>query len=82
MNVLAWRRLVTTRGGYLGLVPAAARCGDVVAVLMGCDTPLVLRRRDGEYEVVGECYVHGIMHGEVIDMVTDGKQKIEEITLC
>ncbi|KAI9691963.1 MAG: hypothetical protein M1820_009671 [Bogoriella megaspora] len=82
MNVLAWRRLVTTMKGYLGLVPGSTQQGDVIAVLMGCDTPLVLRKSGSAYEVVGECYVHGIMHGEVLRMVEEGKCKIEEIDIC
>ncbi|KAI1213837.1 HET-domain-containing protein [Annulohypoxylon truncatum] len=55
MRMLAWRRLVTTRSGYMGLVPAATRAGDVIAVLVGCDAPLVLRpESEGRYSVVGE----------------------------
>ena len=48
MRVLAWRRLVTTYGGYLGLVPAGAIVGDVVAMITGCDVPLLLRPAKGE----------------------------------
>ena len=68
MRVLAWRRLVTTHGDYLGLVPAGAIAGDVIAVIMGCDVPLVLHdsARTEElmlYYVVARllvCSVHGV----------------------
>lgn len=34
---------------------------------LGCPVPLALRPvNDGEYEVVGQCFVPGIMHGEAI----------------
>ncbi|KAL8282637.1 hypothetical protein RB600_005876 [Gaeumannomyces tritici] len=34
---------VRTREGHVGLAPAGARPGDVVAVLLGCDSPVLLR---------------------------------------
>ncbi|RYP74485.1 hypothetical protein DL771_002959 [Monosporascus sp. 5C6A] len=41
--------------------------GDDVFVVLGCDVPLVLRSTPGgEYEVIGDCYVHGIMDGEAV----------------
>ncbi|OTB15315.1 hypothetical protein K445DRAFT_376250 [Daldinia sp. EC12] len=47
MRALGWRRLVVTREGHFGLVPAAAREGDVLAVVGGCDAPLLLREVEG-----------------------------------
>jgi hypothetical protein len=39
--------------------------GDHVCVIPGCDVPILLRMRsDGGYEVVGECYIPGLMDGE------------------
>lgn len=66
MNATAWRRLVGTDNGRMGLAPAAARVGDALAVLLGCSTPMVLRRSGDGWKVIGECYVHGVMHGEMI----------------
>ncbi|KAK1473548.1 hypothetical protein CABS01_04210 [Colletotrichum abscissum] len=41
--------------------------GDQVAVILGCDFPLILRPGDpGRYEVVGPCFVHGLMLGEAL----------------
>jgi hypothetical protein len=61
------RKLFATGKGYLGLGPAAILTGDIIAVILGLDTPLVLRRSgvDG-YQIVGEAYVHGIMDGEAM----------------
>lgn len=40
--------------------------GDVVAVLIGCSVPVVLRKSGGihEYEVVGEAFMPEFMKGE------------------
>jgi len=49
------------------LATAAAVTGDTVAVLVGCSTPMLLRKERDGWQVVGECYLHGCMHGEAID---------------
>ncbi|KAL1387573.1 heterokaryon incompatibility protein-domain-containing protein [Phyllosticta capitalensis] len=68
-------------GGRTGLCPWKARQGDVIALLHGAKVPYLLRRveRDdglgfpvdresaGVFELVGECYVEGIMHGEFME---------------
>jgi hypothetical protein len=62
------RRLAATNRGFLGLVPAGTIPGDLVCILLGAQTPFVLRPSEGpegRYEVVGECYMHGMMDGEL-----------------
>ena len=59
------RSLVKTREGNLCLAPRTAQPGDQVCVLLGCDLPMLLRpTSDSQYQVVGPCYVHGLMNGE------------------
>ncbi|TFB01524.1 hypothetical protein CCMA1212_006209 [Trichoderma ghanense] len=65
------RRFFITKKGYFGLGPQKAEPGDGVAVLFGSGVPFVLRgcsTADGKraWKMVGECYVHGIMQGEII----------------
>jgi hypothetical protein len=60
------RSFFTTKEGFIGLAPKAARTGDVVCVLLGCSSPLVLRPIESKYQVVGECYVEGMMRGELL----------------
>ena len=63
----AWgRRFFTTRRhGVMGLCPASARKGDMLVIIHGVSTPCVLRRyRNGSHRFVGQCYAHGLMHGE------------------
>lgn len=61
-------RLITTDQGHIGMAPRGAMKGDVVAVLIGCSVPVILRKPTGEqeYEVVGEAFMPGFMKGEAI----------------
>ncbi|KAI0839984.1 HET-domain-containing protein [Hypoxylon sp. FL0890] len=59
--------LFRAQNGYMGTIRAEPREGDEVFVILGCDIPMLLRPTPtGEYEVIGDCYVHGIMDGEAI----------------
>ena len=39
---------------------------DIVIIVLGSMTPMIIRSltTDGKFQVVGECYTHGIMDGE------------------
>jgi hypothetical protein len=61
------RLVFTTSDGRICLGPRAVEVGDVVAVLLGCDSPLVLRPNGlGQFKVIGEAYCHGVMQGEAL----------------
>ncbi|PVH91329.1 HET-domain-containing protein [Periconia macrospinosa] len=73
MLSLNQRALITTRTGYLGLAPNNVRSGDIVAILLGCNFPMILRPCTKDlYHVVGECYVHGLMDGEILRQKDEG----------
>lgn len=58
-----------TRDGRLARVPINAIETDLICVLHGSSVPYVLRlQEDGTYVVIGECYVHGVMHGEALQL--------------
>ncbi|KAI1287920.1 heterokaryon incompatibility protein-domain-containing protein [Xylaria venustula] len=78
INAMAWRRLLGTKGGRMGTAPAAARIGDQIGVLLGCSMPLVLRKSGDGWTVIGECYVHGVMEGEVLESEKDA---VSHVTL-
>ncbi len=63
------RVFARTGTGYYVLGPAALEAGDVVCVLFGGKVPFCLRPMGRSYLLVGECYVHGLMNGEAIDML-------------
>jgi hypothetical protein len=75
------RRFITTMKGYAGLSPLTSRPGDKICVILGCCTPIILRKVQGRYELVGECYLHGIMHGEAMVDLDAGKHKLEDFVI-
>jgi hypothetical protein len=61
------RRYFVSHRGYLGVGPSTTSPGDVIAIILGLDTPFVLRAiGENRYQIVGEAYVHGIMDGELM----------------
>jgi hypothetical protein len=60
------RRLFVTERSITGLAPWDAEVGDLICVLLGCRFPVVLREREGLFELIGEAYVTGHMDGEII----------------
>ena len=81
-NAIAWRRLISTGKGYLGLAIAATEPDDRICILVGCKTPLILRPRGNCFQVIGECYIHGIMRGEIAKDIREGRLCMDEISLC
>ncbi|CAG9991797.1 unnamed protein product [Clonostachys byssicola] len=56
----------TTKKGYVGILPGKAQKLDKVVILHGSAVPFLVRERvdlPGYYIHLGECYIHGIMHG-------------------
>ncbi|KAF2833351.1 hypothetical protein CC86DRAFT_399978 [Ophiobolus disseminans] len=63
------KRFCRTRDGRLARVPTHAAMGDVICILHWSEVPHVIRSQgDGTYTVIGECYVHGVMHGEALEL--------------
>jgi hypothetical protein len=59
------RILCCTSNGQPGWVPETAQGGDVICLFQDCPFPFVLREREGGcYTLIGDAYIHGIMHGE------------------
>lgn len=86
------RRFMTTTNGYMGWAPdnifgkdsEQTRPGDMIAVLLGCSTPVVIRRYGpcGYFQVIGEAYVQGLMDGEAMELVNTGKLQCARMTFC
>jgi hypothetical protein len=72
------RRFALTKGGYMAFVPPNTAVGDRVVIFKGARTPFLVRAgaQSGDqgardrYQLVGECYVHGMMNGEVVTKAT------------
>ncbi|CAO1599279.1 hypothetical protein XANCAGTX0491_003013 [Xanthoria calcicola] len=67
IRMIKGRSLITSADGRLGLAPEGTEAGDLVFVVLGCRSPLILRPRGSlNHEVVGECYMDGVMAGEAL----------------
>ncbi|KAF4331736.1 heterokaryon incompatibility 6 OR allele [Fusarium beomiforme] len=85
------RRFMLTKRGYLGWAPDNSldegeenhtRIGDLVVILFGCSTPLIIRPRGEAFVVVGEGYLEGFMNGEALSLLGSGKCEVQSFLLC
>ena len=60
------RRICVTKGGYMGITTYDTEMGDLLVILEGFTMPFVLRRKGDHFVIVGDCYIHGIMDGELV----------------
>ncbi|KAF2107901.1 heterokaryon incompatibility protein-domain-containing protein [Lophiotrema nucula] len=77
------KRLVHTQDGRIGIVPRITKVDDVCCIILGSSVPFILRPIPGSshYLLVGECYIHNVMRGEILADVERGRYKTETITL-
>lgn len=78
------RRVCVTAAGRLGCVPPLSQVGDEVVLIHGAPTPFVIRKSveatgadNNLYELVGACYMHGMMDGEAFP--ADETQEAEKL---
>jgi hypothetical protein len=72
------RRLIISSSGQLGLAPIATQPGDCILIITGHGVPVVARAArprtdnlDGPgdilWHLIGECFVDGVMEGEMME---------------
>jgi len=71
LNVVQ-KQLFSTSSGLYGLGPKGLKKGDNVCVLFGSKAPLLLRKVEDHFILIGECFVLGMMNGEVAEKVQNG----------
>ncbi|CZT05126.1 uncharacterized protein RCO7_05324 [Rhynchosporium graminicola] len=84
------RRFTLTKNGYMGWVPDnihgsardQTRKGDLIAILLGCSTPIVIRPSGQHFQVIGEAYIQGLMDSEGMEFLTDGKLEKQSFVFC
>jgi hypothetical protein len=63
------RRQFQDNDGRLCIGPLSSEKDDEIWIIGGAPEPYLLRKLStGEYSVVGQVYIHGIMDGELADM--------------
>jgi Heterokaryon incompatibility protein (HET) len=69
-QIIESKDLFVTTKGYLGLSQEGFRVGDAVCIFLGGEVPFLLREEMapnyGSFQFLSECYVHGVMDGEVL----------------
>jgi hypothetical protein len=82
LRICTWnRRLVQTSNGHWGLVPAITLFGDVVAILMGCSLPVIMRRINEVYFIVGEAYIDRMSNGEAMKGMQEGRWALQDFDI-
>ncbi|CZR57672.1 uncharacterized protein PAC_07561 [Phialocephala subalpina] len=66
--------------GHLGIGPLGSQPGDLIYIFPGASVPFILRRlANGNFTLLGEAYVYGIMYGEFFEQNPD--IEVERIVL-
>lgn len=77
----ARRMFIRLANEWRGVGPFTVREGDIVVVLFGSRVPFVLRQQGDTYRLIGDCYMHGLMDGEAIQMWKDNQLRVEEFRI-
>ena len=75
------RKYFISNKHYLGLVPDASQEGDSICIFIGGKTPFVIRPAGENYQLIGACYVHGVMYGEAMEDFEKQGRKMQDIVL-
>ncbi|OCK92945.1 uncharacterized protein K441DRAFT_151300 [Cenococcum geophilum 1.58] len=76
------RTLFTTSGGFLGSTRCDLKQGDLIYAIAGCKFPVLLRLKGDYFQMVGECYVEGLMLGESLEWLESGECNMENVSIC
>ncbi|KAE8389578.1 heterokaryon incompatibility protein-domain-containing protein [Aspergillus alliaceus] len=83
-NHINGERFFITMKGYIGTGSPLVEPGDQICIIPTVQTPLVIRRipdRPGMFHVIGACYVHGMMYGEVLERLQQTAGSIQMTTV-
>ena len=82
LNKVRYRKFFITRNGRIGLAKIDVRVNDEVCVLLGGQTPFILRPAShGEHTLCSDAYVYGIMDGEAMADHEAGKYAKQEYSI-
>jgi hypothetical protein len=79
---MSGRSIYITQAGRIGICNPYASPGDEVWVLFGSNVPFVIRRQvytqtlPEKYQFVGDCFLDGIMDGDIVKGRTEGQPLI------
>jgi hypothetical protein len=59
-------------GAFLQLQLGTSKPDDLLVIIPGCSTPMIVRKMDGYFIMIGAAYIFGLMDGEAFDLVEKG----------
>ena len=59
------RKICVTKGRYMGITTYDTEKGDLLVMFEGFAMPFALRPKGDNFVIIGDCYIHGIMDGEL-----------------
>ena len=80
VRAVIWNRKLFTMEGWdvkklYGLAPKETVEYDVVCILDECSVPVVMRKKREHWVLIGKCFVYGIMDGEAVEAILEGKRR-------
>jgi hypothetical protein len=75
------RRIFISESRFLGLGPESIVQGAVIAVLLGCQLPILLRPGSDRYTYLGEAFADSYMYGDAIIKLTDGYHELKDFEI-
>ena len=75
------RRFFLGSSNIMGLATEGVEEGDIICVPLGCPHPMIFRKVEDHYIVIGEAYVDGYMRGKAIEMLENGELELETFEL-
>jgi len=80
VRLSAGRRPFITATNFMGMGPSSTQEEDQVAIILGLDVPMILRKQDdGTYKIVGHAYVDQLMDGDAFHLPES--REVETITI-
>ncbi|KAL2073059.1 hypothetical protein VTL71DRAFT_10383 [Oculimacula yallundae] len=71
-HAMLGKKFITTDSGFFGIGASDIQEGDLVVLLFGFNTPMVLRQHGHYFSLVGGARIGGIMQGQLMEFVDDG----------
>lgn len=73
-----------TRDGRIGVAPQGVliEVGDVCCIIFGATVPFLLTpAREGRHMLISDCYIHGVMNGEIIQQFAESDLSKHHVVL-